>query len=112
FSLPAVVNECMMQSYSGAIRLFPNSRGLGPARFQNLRAMGAFLVSAAWDGKSVSPVTLVSEKGVTARIANPWGAAAARVVRLSDNAAVETQTEGGILIFHTAPNEHYRVGPA
>ncbi|MGH9377668.1 MAG: glycosyl hydrolase family 95 catalytic domain-containing protein [Terriglobia bacterium] len=112
FSLPAVVNECMMQSYSGAIRLFPNSRGLGPARFQNLRAMGAFLVSAAWDGKSVSPVTLVSEKGATARIANPWGAAAARVVRLSDKAEVETQTEGGILIFHTAPNEHYRVGPA
>ncbi len=43
-SLPAVLNECLLQSYSGVIRLFPNPHGLGQARFHNLRAAGAFLV--------------------------------------------------------------------
>ncbi len=33
FALPAVLNECMMQSYTGIIRLFPNTQNLGPARF-------------------------------------------------------------------------------
>jgi hypothetical protein len=46
-SLPAVLNECLMQSYTDVIRLFPNTHKLGPARFQNLRAVGAFLVAAA-----------------------------------------------------------------
>ena len=40
-ALPAVLNECMMQSYAGVIHLFPNTRNLGPARFENLRAAGS-----------------------------------------------------------------------
>lgn len=112
FSLPEVLNECMMQSFSGAIHLFPNPHGLGRARFQNLRAMGAFLVSASWDGKSVSPVMLLSEKGGNARIANPWGQSAARVIRLRDHSEIKTETEGAILSFRTTPGEHYRVEPS
>ena len=45
-SLPAVLNECLLQSYDGVIRLFPNTRQLGNASFRDLRAAGAFLVSA------------------------------------------------------------------
>ena len=71
-SLPAVLNECLLQSYTGTIRFFPNTQGLGPARFENLRAVGAFLVSASYDGITVSQVTLFSEKGATAKLANPW----------------------------------------
>ena len=71
-SLPAVLNECMIQSYTGTLRLFPNTQGLGRARFRNLRAAGAFLLSAAYDGKTVSSVTLFSEKGATAKLENPW----------------------------------------
>src|SRR5260370_14862300 len=54
FSLPAVLNECMMQSYAGHIRIFPNTHNLGPARFENLRAVCAFLVSATYDGHKVT----------------------------------------------------------
>src|SRR5207302_9012319 len=43
-SLPGVLNECLLQSYSGTLRLFPNTKNLGPARFRNLRAVGAFLI--------------------------------------------------------------------
>jgi len=65
--LDAVLNECMLQSYAGVIRLFPNTTNLEPARFHRLRAQRAFLVGAAWDGKAVtSPVQLDSEKGAYA----------------------------------------------
>ena len=47
FALPAVVNECMMQSYTGTINLFPNWPMDKDAEFRNLRAAGAFLVSAS-----------------------------------------------------------------
>jgi hypothetical protein len=69
-SLPAVMNECLLQSYSGVIRLFPNTTNLGPAQFRHLRATGAFLVSAAWDGRQVSGVEILSERGRRALIAD------------------------------------------
>ena len=46
FALPVVINECLMQSYDGTIRLFPNWPPEKDAEFHNLRAAGAFLVSA------------------------------------------------------------------
>jgi len=107
-SLPAVLNECMLQSYTGTIRLFPNTRNLGRARFRNLRAVGAFLVSAAWDGKSViSPVTLFSEKGATARIADPWGGI--RVWRSRDKRRIRVKSEPGAIEFSTETGEWYRL---
>jgi len=108
-SLPAVLNECLLQSYSGAIRLFPNTTRLGRARFRHLRAAGAFLVSAAWDGQVVSGVTLFSEKGAPARLANPWGAAEVRVTRMKDNQPVPVRKEGQMLLFPTQAAALYRV---
>jgi len=108
-SLPAVLNECMLQSYAGVIRLFPNTRGMGPARFRNLRAAGAFLVSAAWDGAAVREVEIFSEKGAPARVANPWPDARPRVVRAADGGAVEARLERGVLIFPTAGGQRYRL---
>ncbi len=110
-SLPAVLNECLLQSYTGAIRLFPNTQNLGRARFANLRAAGAFLVSAAWDGKAVSPVTIFSEKGAPVRLANPWRSRRVRVKRLPDQKPVETHREGEIIRFATQPGGRYRVEP-
>lgn len=112
FSLPAVLNECMLQSYDGVLRFFPNTHQLGPARFQNLRAVGAFLVSASWDGSKVSSLVLLSEKGSTARLANPWNGAAAHVTRVRDRTEIRAQREGDILAFRTEPREIYRIEPA
>ena len=44
FGLPVVINECLMQSYDGTIRLFPNWPKNKDAAFYDLRAVGAFLV--------------------------------------------------------------------
>jgi hypothetical protein len=103
-SLPAVLNECMLQSYSGTIRFFPNTRNLGPARFENLRAVGAFLASAAWDGKRITDARLLSEKGGEARVRKPWQNT--RV--LSGGKPVSVAHEGGVLRFQTSPGAEYR----
>ncbi|MCW5981054.1 MAG: hypothetical protein KIT09_23430 [Bryobacteraceae bacterium] len=111
-SLPAVLNECLMQSYAGVIRLFPNTRNLGPARFANLRAAGAFLVSAAWDGTAVSGISIVSEKGAAARLVNPWAPRAPRVSDVGRGEAVNTRIEGSRVEFATQAGARYRVEPA
>jgi hypothetical protein len=108
-SLPAVLNECLLQSYSGVIRLFPNTTRLGPARFRDLRAAGAFLISAAWDGKTASDVTILSEKGAPLRLANPWGTAEVRVTRLRNSQPIAVRKQGPILLFQTEPGERYRI---
>ncbi len=108
-SLPSVINECVLQSYDGVIRLFPNTWSLGPARFQNLRAASAFLVSAAWDGNSVSNLIVKSEKGAPARIVNPWAPHQVVVLTLSEGTAVPHTERNGIIEFATKPVEAYRI---
>lgn len=111
-ALPAVLNECLIQSYTGTIRLFPNRSRLGRARFENLRAVGAFLVSASWDGRRVYDVSLVSEKGKAVRLANPWRLQQAHIIRLRDGENIPVQDENGIFVFNTHPGESYRIEPA
>ncbi len=106
-SLPAVLNESMLQSYDGVIRLFPNTKNLGRARFRNLRAAGAFLVSASWDGKTVSEVALRSEKGARARVASPWGSTPVAVRAVSSSKVVPHMLRAGIMEFETSAGETY-----
>lgn len=73
FALPVVINECLMQGYNGTIRLFPNWDKTKDARFSNLRAAGAFLVSAVLSNGTIKEVTIFCEKGGTLKIASPWG---------------------------------------
>jgi alpha-L-fucosidase 2 len=108
-SLPAVLNECLMQSYDGVIRLFPNTTHLGKASFRDLRAAGAFLVSARWDGKAVAEVTVKSEKGTPARVANPWAPAQVEVHVLLSGAAVSCRQRDGVLEFPTKAGESYTI---
>lgn len=108
-SLPAVLNECMLQSYSGILRLFPNTTKLGPARFRNLRARGAFLVTAAWDGRRVSPVEITSEKGGVARLANPWPTDRVMVAVLPAGQPRAARVSAGVIRIETQPGTSYRI---
>ncbi|MFW6038936.1 MAG: glycosyl hydrolase family 95 catalytic domain-containing protein [bacterium] len=109
FSLPAVINECLLQSYNGTIRLFPSWPDRLPAAFQTLRAAGAFLVSAEQDRQGVQWVKIVSEAGRPLRLVNPWpGGARCR----SDDACtvvtdgiIEVQTHVGQTLVFTAAAE-------
>ncbi len=72
FALPVVINECLMQSYDGTIRLFPNWPADKDAEFHNLRAAGAFLVSASLENGKVSGIEITSEAGSKLKIFLPW----------------------------------------
>ncbi len=108
-ALPAVLNECLMQSYSGTIRLFPNTFNLGPARFRDLRAVGAMLVSASWDGREVRNVSIFSEKGAACRLVNPWPQARVRVLHARSSSVVDVKREGQCIEFETRAGERYKV---
>ncbi len=103
FAVPFVINECLLQSYHGELRFFPNwPAAQGGAQFQNLRAVGAFLVSAAIRDGVVGDVEIFSEKGATCTVVNPWGDAAVTLLRNG----TEADTCGGDLFsFPTAPGE-------
>jgi hypothetical protein len=72
FSLPVVINECLMQSYDGTIRLFPNWPMKKDAEFNHLRAAGAFLVSAKLVKGKVKNIEIYSEAGSMLKIILPW----------------------------------------
>ena len=99
----------MMQSYTGTIHIFPNTRNLGPARFENLRAAGAFLVSASFDGKRITGISVLSEKGKTVRLAKSSASSAVKVLRVRDNHEMVVNHEGGTVAFDTDPGERYHV---
>jgi hypothetical protein len=72
FALPAVIDECLLQSYTGALRLFPNWPKDRDATFHTLRAAGAFLVSAELRAGTVAWVEIQSETGGELTLLNPW----------------------------------------
>ncbi len=103
FALPAVIDECLLQSYDGTIRLFPDWPAGKDATFRDLRAAGAFLVSAVLSEGKVKEIRIKSEAGSKLRIILPWKNGA--VVRDgSDRRKVdtnffETNTRKGETIF-------------
>jgi hypothetical protein len=104
FGLPVVVNECLMQSYNGTIRLFPNWPLEKDAEFHNLRAIGAFLVSATLKNKKVEKIQVTSEVGGVLRMILPWnngGAVSTRSGNKSfSSSIVDMQTaKGETIVF-------------
>jgi hypothetical protein len=102
FALPVVVNECLMQSYDGTIRLFPNWPLEKDAEFYNLRAVGAFLVSASVKEGRVPAIRVVSEAGAPLRIVLPWVGTTTMErngsVSYLKSGLLETDTEKGEII--------------
>ena len=66
------LQETMLQSWDGCLRIFAAWPKDMNGSFTTLRAQGAFLVSAAFEGGVCGDVTLSSEKGARCRVASPW----------------------------------------
>ncbi len=105
FGLPLVINECMLQSYNGMLRLFPNWSD-ATAEFRSLRAAGAYLVSARSEGGTVRWIEVVSEAGGTLRIISPWEEGA-----LCRYRAEEMMIEHSIISLETEPGETVQLFP-
>ena len=69
-------------------------------------------MSAAFDGKQVTHLSLLSEKGKTVRMVKPWPSKTVKVVRSRDARPITLRQEDGILVFDTQPGERYEIGSA
>ena len=80
-TVTATINEMLLQSHQGVIRLFPDWPEGKDARFDKLRAYGAFLVSAEMKSGQIQGVRIVSERGQACTVRNPWPGKKVQLVR-------------------------------
>lgn len=66
------LNEMALQSFEGVVRIFPNWDRQIDCEFKNLRADGAFLVSAKLKSGKTEYVKIKSEKGRVLKMQNPF----------------------------------------
>lgn len=72
FAFAAGIQEMLLQSHTGIIRVFPAiPDSWKNVSFENLRAMGAFLVSAVCQNGRVTKLRVYSEKGGELNIVSP-----------------------------------------
>lgn len=73
FAFASAVNEMLLQSHTGVIRVFPAlPESWQEASFRRMRAEGAFLVSADYAQGKVVKVVVYAEKGGKMKIFNPF----------------------------------------
>jgi alpha-L-fucosidase 2 len=111
FGAAAAIQEMLLQSQGGVIRVFPSMPDRWhDAEFENLRAEGAFVVSARKRDGIVEYVRIHSEAGGKCRVRNPF----VRAAWIADETVAGTQAKvveakDGIIEFETAPNSEYRL---
>ena len=110
------VNSMLLASHKGIVKLFPNWFADKDARFWNLRAKGAFLISAGYDGerREAVDVVIVSEKGQPLTLVLPWSEGA-HVTDGSGNGisytlgTVPGWEEERTMTFETCAGETYQI---
>jgi hypothetical protein len=106
--VPATLAEMMLQSFQNKIRVFANWPSGTDAKYGDLRADGAFLISSSVKNNNIDYVRIISEKGRTATIANPWSGQTVRVYR---NGVDSGTMMGADLTIATSVNETIHLAP-
>ncbi|MFD1045386.1 hypothetical protein ACFQ1S_07185, partial [Kibdelosporangium lantanae] len=97
----AAMNESLMQSYNGKIRVFPAVPSDLVGKF-TLLAKDGFLVSSEREAGETKYVGIRSLYGKSTRVVNPWGTQQVRVRRASDNAILTTTSSAEFDLATTA----------
>ena len=100
------INSMMLQSIDGVLHLFPCWLK-SPASFTRLRAKGAFIVSAKYDGESVISLQIKSEKGNLCKLKNPWPGE--RVSVNENGCEIDVSFVGDICSFETEEGKMYEI---
>lgn len=109
----AAINEMLIQSSEGKIRLFPAVPKDWETSF-TLLARGAFLVSSELKKDGTIPgVHIQSFKGTRCELVNPWPESEISIVNLnSPKSKVKFEvTENEVIVFQTSPGQHYLIAP-
>ncbi|GAO44537.1 glycosyl hydrolase family 95 catalytic domain-containing protein [Flavihumibacter petaseus] len=104
-AVPSCINEMLLQSYEGMIRVFPAWPGEN-ARFHHLRTYGAFLVSSEKQAGTVRQVTINSEKGRPCSVENPWNTALSVT---EDGKPLIATVNGNVYTFPTKAGSTYQL---
>ncbi|NWG14352.1 MAG: glycoside hydrolase N-terminal domain-containing protein [Acidobacteria bacterium] len=111
FGAAAAVMEMLLQSHHGRIRLFPTIPDRWhDAFFSDLRAEGAFLVTARLERGKVRFALITSEAGGPCEVWNPFGGPAV-LEELDGKGKYDTRLEGRILRFSTERGRRYLLYP-
>ena len=110
------INSMLMQSHEKIIRLFPVWPKTKDAKFVDMRARGAFLVSGEYKDGKVLPVTIFSEAGETLVLQSPWE----KGVEVTDNKGMKVRLTKGLEVntgfttytFETQPGALYYITEA
>jgi alpha-L-fucosidase 2 len=102
------LDEMLCMSVGNVIRLFRVFPKDQNAEFKNIRAWGAFLVSAKLTDGIITHVKILSEKGKQCAIINPWPGK--RVVLIRNGKEAET-ISGNRLSFKTSIREMIQIKP-
>ncbi len=106
------IQEMLLQSWEGYIRLFPGLPLCQDASFQTLRAEGAFLLSASRKDGAVQSIEILSEAGGLFRIENPWSNSLPIVETENSPNPKIIEQEGRILALPTESGGSYLLHPA
>jgi alpha-L-fucosidase 2 len=109
--LQTTVNEMLLQSHSGRIRVFPAVPADWSCSFR-LHAVGAFEVVARCLEGTTTCVSIHSHKGGTCRLVNPWPGAAVEARRQDSGTLISPRGDHAELCFETEPGITYAIQPA
>ena len=107
-TVPNTVNMMLCSGHQGVLRVFPVWPKDKDARFGQIRAQGAFLVSSAQEKGQVLYILIRSEQGRDCTLANPWPTTPVTLVR--NGAPAETLT-GERVEFGTKAGEDILLRP-
>lgn len=82
------VNQMLLSSYDGVLRLFPAWTFGQTASFSNMGAVGGFSVSSSMTSSGEQGTTVLSKKAQSLTIAQPWAGATISIVDTAGGAAV------------------------
>jgi len=107
-TVPSTIDEMLLQSFQGKIRLFADWPMGTDARFGDLRAYGAFLVSSDVRSNVVQYVRVVSEAGGSFTLVNPWPTDTLRAYRNGVDAGT---LSGAEVSLPTSPGDVVLIAP-
>ncbi|MEV4139423.1 hypothetical protein AB0J72_45585 [Dactylosporangium sp. NPDC049742] len=102
------VNNLLLQSSNGIIRLFPVWPAGKDAGFVNLREKNAVLVSSRLQGGRVQYVDFTTQVDGQVRFQNPWPGQSITVTRVGGG-AVSSSESGGVVTFTGAAGATFTV---
>ena len=107
----APLQEMLLQSWDGALRIFPAWPRNLDARYENFRAEGAFLVTAGWSRGRVTNLEIFSERGARCRLYPPWPGGLVVLNATGQKIAPSAEAYGRVG-FDTQAGGRYRLEPA